>query len=210
MAGDDFRVIKIGPLGPYDNNAYVIIDGGSGESLIVDMPAEGEKVLEQAEGTTVTGIVLTHAHPDHCLSFDLMVNATGAPVMAHAEETVMPEERVQRRLSDGENLSLGSLEVKVIHTPGHTPGSICLLAGDYLIAGDTLFPGGPGRTNTPQQLQQEIRSILDKLFALPDDTLVCPGHGENTTIGRSKQEYAQFASREHPPELCGDVTWEGS
>ncbi|MDI6857801.1 MAG: MBL fold metallo-hydrolase [Dehalococcoidia bacterium] len=210
MAGDDLRVIKIGPLGPHANNAYVIIDGGSGESLIVDMPAEGEKVLEQAQGTKVMGIVLTHAHPDHRLSFDLMTKATGAPVMAHVEERGISEDKVTRRLSDEETLSLGSQEVKVIHTPGHTPGSICLLAGEHLIAGDTLFPGGPGHTGTPQQLQQVIRSIIERLFALPDDTLVCPGHGENTTIGRAKQEYAVFASRQHPPDLCGDVTWEGS
>jgi glyoxylase-like metal-dependent hydrolase (beta-lactamase superfamily II) len=210
MTGNDLRVIKVGPLGPYDNNAYVIIDGTSGESLIVDMPAEGETVLEQAQGTWVTAIVLTHAHPDHCLSFDLMTKATAAPVLAHSDETGIPEERVTRRLKDGESLPLGLLQVKVIHTPGHTAGSICLLAGDYLIAGDTLFPGGPGHTNSPQQLRQEIRSIIDKLFALPDDTLVYPGHGESTTIGRSRQEYAVFASREHSPDLCGDVTWEGA
>lgn len=210
MAGDDVRVIKVGPLGPYDNNAYVIIDGVSGESLIVDMPAEGEKILEQAQGTEVTGIVLTHAHPDHCLSFDLITKATGAPVLAHEEEPGISAERAARRLRDGGALAVGSLEVKVIHTPGHTPGSICLLVGDYLIAGDTLFPGGPGRTNSPQQLQEEIRSIVERLFALPDDTLVYPGHGESTTIGRSKQEYAVFASKEHRPDLCGDVTWEAS
>ena len=82
-----------------------------------------------------------------------------------------------------------------------------MLTGRILIAGDTLFPGGPGRTNKPEDLQQEIRSILDRLYSLPDDTHVYTGHGDDTTIGASRREYAVFASRVHPPDLCGDVLW---
>ena len=98
--------------------------------------------------------------------------------------------------------------VRVIHTPGHTPGSVCFLVGRYLIGGDTLFPGGPGHTDTPADLQQTIRSIVQRLYVLPDATLVLPGHGDETTIGASRHEYAVFASRPHPPDLCGDVLWE--
>ncbi|HLB28995.1 MAG TPA: MBL fold metallo-hydrolase, partial [Dehalococcoidia bacterium] len=93
-------------------------------------------------------------------------------------------------------------------TPGHTPGSLCFSYGRHLIAGDTLFPGGPGHSDSPQDLRQEIDSIVSKLYVLPDNTIVCPGHGPNTTIGRSRAEYAVFASRPHPPDLCGDVLWE--
>jgi glyoxylase-like metal-dependent hydrolase (beta-lactamase superfamily II) len=82
-----------------------------------------------------------------------------------------------------------------------------LLAGKFLFSGDTLFPGGPGRTNTPEDLQQSIASITSVLFALPDSTEVLPGHGEGTTIGAAKDEYAVFAAKEHPAALCGDVTW---
>jgi hydroxyacylglutathione hydrolase len=205
--GDDVRVVKVGPLGPYDNNGYLIIDPQSGESLIVDMPGEGERLLQAAEGTRVTAVFLTHAHPDHLLSYDLITVATRAPVLAHEDEDEIAGERVQRRLVDGETLTLGRQRLRIIHTPGHTPGSICLLSGRHLIAGDTLFPGGPGHTNRPHELRQEIRSIVERLYVLPDDTVVYPGHGPNTTIGESKKEYAVFASREQPADLCGDVTW---
>ena len=204
------RVIKVGPLGPFANNGYVIIDPESRESLIVDMPHEGERLLEAAQGTRVTRVILTHVHPDHLASYDLIAAATGALVCAHEDETGIPPEKVEGRLTDGEELLLGDERVTVIHTPGHTPGSICLLAGGHLIAGDTLFPGGPGHTDRPEELQQEIRSIVERLYVLPDGTIVHPGHGDDTTIGQSKREYALFASREHPPDLCGDVTWGGS
>jgi len=205
--GDDVRVVKVGPLGPYDNNGYLIIDVQSGESVIVDMPGEGGRLLQAAEGTRVTAVVLTHGHPDHLLSYDLITEATGAPVLAHEDEDGIAGELVQRRLVDGEMLILGRQRLRIIHTPGHTPGSICLLSDGHLIAGDTLFPGGPGHTDHPEELQQEIRSIVGRLYVLADDTVVYPGHGPNTTIGESKKEYVVFASREHPAGLCGDVTW---
>jgi glyoxylase-like metal-dependent hydrolase (beta-lactamase superfamily II) len=84
-----------------------------------------------------------------------------------------------------------------------------LLAGRFLLSGDTLFPGGPGRTETPQDLQQAIASITRRLYTLPPDTIVLPGHGDGTTIAASKEEYAVFASRQHAPDLCGDVLWAG-
>ena len=86
----------------------------------------------------------------------------------------------------------------------------CFLIGRYLISGDTLFPGGPGHSNSPDELQQTIASIRERLYTLPDDTIVLPGHGEGTTIGRSREEYAVYASRTHAADLCGDVTWESA
>ena len=203
-----FRLIEVGPLGPFDNKAYVIVDPAAGEAAIVDMPAEGEKVLEATAGLRVTKILITHTHPDHWFSFDLLKGATGAPVYCHPAEVQMPAERIDIPLADGEELSVGSVAVRAIHTPGHTPGSVCFLVGRYLIAGDTVFPGGPGHSDTPEDLQQSIRSLVQRLYVLPDDTLVLPGHGDGTTIGASRREYAVFASRVHPPELCGDVLWE--
>ena len=204
------RIVKVGPLGPFANNAYVIIDRESKESLIVDASFEGEKILKAARRTEVKAIVLTHRHPDHWASIDLLKERTGAPVYCHDADREPHADKVDRTLSDGEELALGATRLRVIHTPGHTPGSICLLTGRHLIAGDTLFPGGPGHTDKPQDLQQEIRSILDRLYPLPDDTHVYTGHGDDTTIGRSKKEYAVFASRDHAPDLCGDVLWESS
>lgn len=204
------RLVKVGPLGPFDNNAYVVQDRETGEALLVDAPQDGERVLEGLGDGRVVDIVVTHRHGDHWVSIDALKAATGAPVACHEADREPYAEKVDATLADGEEIPVGELRVRVLHTPGHTPGSICLLVGSHLISGDTLFPGGPGRTNRPEDLQEEIRSITTKLFALRDETFVHPGHGDDGTIGQSRREYAVFASREHPPDLCGDVLWEES
>jgi len=203
-----FRLIKVGPLGPFDNNAYVIVDPAAGEAAVVDMPAAIDEVLEAIADLRVAKIIVTHTHPDHWFSYDLLKQATGALVYCHPAEVQIPPEHIDIPLADRQELTVGAVAVRVIHTPGHTPGSVCLLVGRYLIAGDTLFPGGPGHSDTPEDLQQTIRSITQRLHVLPDETFVLPGHGDDTTIGISRREYAAFASRPHPPDLCGDVLWE--
>jgi len=203
------RLVKEGPLGSFANNAYLIQDSESGETLLIDAPQDGERVLEGLAGGRVTSIVVTHRHGDHWASIDAVKRATGARVLCHEADREPYAAKVDGTISDGEELLVGALRVRVIHTPGHTPGSICLLVGDQLITGDTLFPGGPGRTQRPEDLQEEIRSITSRLFELPDEMRVHPGHGDGTTLGASKREYVVFASKEHPADLCGDVTWEG-
>ncbi len=174
------------------------------------MPSQSDRTLEAARGLRVIAVLLTHTHPDHWAEYDLVKGATGAPVLCHPAEQLMPADKIDRPLADGDHLSVGGLSLLVIHTPGHTPGSCCFLTGRHLISGDTLFPGGPGRSNAPEELRQTIASITERLYTLPDDTLVLPGHGGNTTISRSRQEYAAFASRPHPADLHGDVLWESS
>jgi glyoxylase-like metal-dependent hydrolase (beta-lactamase superfamily II) len=198
---------KFGPLGPFANNAYVIADTGTGEAIVVDAPQESEKVLPGLEGLRVLRIVVTHRHGDHWGGIDVLRGATAAPVFCHPDDATGRE--VAGTVAHGEVLRAGAASVTVLHTPGHTPGSICLLIGDYLISGDTLFPGGPGRTTKPEDLHQEIESIKAHLFTLPEATAVLPGHGDDTTIGDAKREYAVFASKTHPSDLCGDVTWLG-
>lgn len=203
------RLVRIGPIGPYGNNAYLIADVDSSAAVIVDMPQGSSEVLAAASGLQITAVLLTHSHADHWLDYDLVKNSTGAPVYCHPDERLIPREKIDRPLTDGDDIPVGRFAVRALHTPGHTPGSTCFLVGRYLISGDTLFPGGPGRTETPQDLQQTIASITQRLYTLPGDTLVLPGHGEGTTIAASQREYAVFASRPHPPDLCGDVLWEG-
>ena len=202
------RLVKLGPLGPFANNAYVIQDRELGDALIVDAPQDGQQALDAVQDGQVTQIVVTHRHPDHWVSIEALKSATGALVACHAADREPYAAHVDRAIADGDELEVGELRVRVIHTPGHTPGSVCLLVGSHLISGDTLFPGGPGRTTRPDDLREEIASITSRLLVLPDETRVHPGHGDDGSIGQSKQEYAVFASREHPLDLCGDVTWE--
>jgi glyoxylase-like metal-dependent hydrolase (beta-lactamase superfamily II) len=220
---DGLVLLKVGPLNPYANNAYVIADTAAKDAVLVDMPADadgddpgtassGARVVEALSdvvlgGARVRTIVATHWHPDHWMSYDNIRAATSAPVAVYENEVNVPAERIDRRLRDGEEIRCGSARVRVIHTPGHTPGSISLYLGKVLISGDTLFNGGPGATRAPEDLLTEIESIAKKLYLLPDETMVWPGHGEGTTLGDSKREYAVFASKSHPADLCGDVVW---
>ncbi len=110
-------------------------------------------------------------------------------------------------LKDGDMITLGNLKIAVLHTPGHTPGSLCFKIIKYLIAGDTIFPGGPGKTWSPEDFKKIIASITGKILTLPDDTAIYPGHGDSTTVKKSKEEYAAFASRQHPDDLYGDILW---
>jgi glyoxylase-like metal-dependent hydrolase (beta-lactamase superfamily II) len=224
----DITVIKVGPLKPYSNNAYVIADTAAREAMLVDMPADADTEPDEGKtaasgtrviaalsdvalkGAKVRTIVATHWHPDHWMSYDNIRAATGAPVAVYEHEIKVPAERIDQKLKDGQELRCGSARLRVIHTPGHTPGSICLLLGKLVLTGDTLFNGGPGRTAEHADLLTEIDAIVKRLHVLPDDVQVWPGHGDGTTIRVSKQEYAVYAAKSHADDLAGDVTWSGS
>lgn len=194
-------------LGRFGNNSYILRPASGGPVTVVDVPEGAEAIVEALGGAEVERIVVTHHHGDHWGGFDVLRAYTPAPVFCGATETNLDATRNVQPLADGATFTVGGATVRAIHTPGHTPGSTCLLLGGALITGDTLFPGGPGRTQTPENLQQEIASITSWLYILPDATLVLPGHGPGTTIGASKAEYAVFASKPHPADLKGDVLW---
>ncbi len=203
------RIHKI-VASPYDNNAYIIVCKSTGKSLIIDTPRDADLVLAEAAGTDVTAVAITHGHRDHIEGYDAFRAGLTAPFGLHLEDTPRLEPNAPEfHLEDGETLQVGELSLELLHTPGHTQGGVCLLMGKHLFSGDTLFPGGPGKTQTPEALRQVIDSITGRLLTLPDDTAVYPGHGADTTIGASKEEYADFASRAHAPDLCGDVLWRG-
>lgn len=204
--GPDIRIEKLA-VGQYGNNCYVVACPATGEALVVDTPAEPERILAACQDVKVGLIVITHTHGDHLGAFVEVRRRLKAPVAVHPAEADNLPLPPDRRLVHGDNLQVGALSLRVLHTPGHTPGSICLLAGRHLFSGDTLFPHGPGRTRTPDALRQEVDSIRDRLMVLPDDTLVYPGHGEGTLLGRERAEFAAFLARPWDPTLCGDVLW---
>lgn len=175
-----FRVRKVA-VGPYENNVYAIVSGH--EALIVDGADEPERILDLVEGLTVTGIVQTHNHGDHVQALPALLEALHAPIFAHPED---PPPVEFTPIGEGDAVSAGDVSLTALHTPGHTPGSVCYTLGGFLFSGDTLFPAGPGRTDGPDRFA-EIMGTLDRLFAdFPDETRVCPGHGIDTTIGRER------------------------
>ncbi|GBD24364.1 Hydroxyacylglutathione hydrolase GloC [bacterium HR29] len=205
----DLVILRAGPAGAWQNNIYLVIDRTTGEAAFIDAPDEPEKAIAAAEAAGVhpTKILLTHSHPDHTAGLDALKARFGCRLYAHAAEPWLKEGQLDEPVQHGQEIRVGNVAFRVLSVPGHTPGSTAYVAGKSAFVGDTLFPGGPGRSQSPELLRQEIASIVTHLYALPDDTVVYPGHGPTTTIGESKAEYAVFASREHPPDLCGDVRW---
>lgn len=195
-------------MGPYGNNAYIVRDVAAGVSLLVDMPLEEGPLLEAiAADGGVQRVIATHWHPDHWATYDAVRAATGAPVHVGAVEVNIPEERIDGRLQDGDEVRIGSLRVGVLLTPGHTPGSISLRVGDAVITGDTLFRGGPGKTFAAGDLETIIASIEARLLPLPPQTVVFPGHGVDTTIDASRRGVAAYLQAPKPAGFFGDVEW---
>jgi glyoxylase-like metal-dependent hydrolase (beta-lactamase superfamily II) len=202
----DVRIIKM-ELGPWGTNAYIVVCQATGDSLLVDAPGDADRILKQLADTRPKYIVLTHTHIDHIGVLEELKDRLKVPVALHAQDAVRLSLRPDMELKDADIIKVGKLKLKVLHTPGHTPGRLCFLLSKYLISGDTIFPGGPGKTGTPADFKQIVKSIETKLFVLPDDTQVYPGHGEGTVLGKEKKEFAAFASKPHDPNLCGDVLW---
>ena len=206
---------EILPVGMLQCNCSVFGDETTREAMVVDPGDEIESILEivARHGLKVKAIVITHAHIDHIGGARKMKEATGAPVYMNLNDTglakmldmqaamlgMRPVEQVDIDVpaKDGDTLVVGATEVHVIHTPGHTQGSICLWAPaeNMLMAGDTLFRDSIGRTDLPGgNGKQILQSIHDKLLPLPGETIVIPGHGDATTIAREKR---------HNPFLAG-------
>lgn len=206
----DVTVHKIENMGSLSNNGYIVVCPETNQGVCIDTPAEPEKMIDevQAHGIAVQAILITHGHQDHLAGYAEITGRIGAPAAIGAADAGMPPSPPQRQLNDGDAIAFGNRAMQALGTPGHTDGSTCFLAGSHLFSGDTLFPGGPGRSRSPEALQQELNSISSKLLTLPDDTKVYPGHGpEDTTIGEARRRYAVFMSKSHPADLQGDVDW---
>ena len=203
---DDITIHKL-ECGPYGNNAYLVVCRRTNESILIDTPAEPDELIKLAKTTDVKAILITHNHMDHLLGFDDVTAAIQAPVGIGTDDADALSTPADILLNDGDVVSAGSVSLTAVFTPGHTPGSTCYYTGTHLFSGDTLFPGGPGKSSSPENFKQIIEGITAKLFTLGSDMNVYPGHGDDGNLRSSKDEYAIFASREHPDDLCGDVSW---
>lgn len=194
-------------LGPYSTNAYIVVCGKTNSSALIDGPAEPGMILKELEGTKPTYILLTHNHPDHIGALAEMRDALKVPLAAHELDSGRLPVTPDILLKDGDTFPVGKLDFTVLHTPGHTPGSLCFKTGRYLLSGDTIFKDGPGHTRTPDDFKQIVASLTGMVFVLPGNTLIFPGHGNSTTLKKEREEFDIFSSRSHKPDLCGDVVW---
>lgn len=194
-------------LGPFNTNSYLLTCPLTGDSVVVDAPAKASEILRAAKETNPKYILITHNHMDHVGALSDLRSKLKIPIGVHRLDTRGLPLRPEILLEDGGEVFFGNTSLKVLHTPGHTPGSLCFLVGKHLISGDTIFPGGPGKTRSPAALKQIIASITHSIFVLPGDTEIYPGHGDSTILRKEKEEFAIFSSRSHDPNLCGDVLW---
>lgn len=198
---------EILPVGPLQCNCSVIGDPGSREAMVIDPGDDIDQILTllRKHNLIVKQIVITHAHIDHVGGAMKLKQATGAPILLNQNDEALlkmldvqaawigvptpGKVDIDQSLSNGDKVTTGSLTAEVLHTPGHTEGSICLYFAPQkkLIAGDTLFAGSIGRTDLPGgSYKKIIDSLHERVLALPDDTVVVPGHGELTTIGQER------------------------
>ncbi len=204
---DDNIEIERLDLRSWGTNAYIIVFLQTGNSVLIDAPADASAIMKKLQGTNPKYILLTHSHFDHIGALSELRSKLKVPLAAHAADSTRLPSPPEMLLNDGDVVSFGKVKLEVLHTPGHTSGSLCFKIGKYLISGDTIFPGGPGKTRSPADLSQIIKSITDKILVLPDDTEIYPGHGDSTILKKERDELAIFSSRPHDPNLCGDVLW---
>lgn len=194
-------VSKASVGGGWDNNVYVLRCRFSGDELVIDAAAEPSRVLALCGDGPVRYIVTTHRHPDHWGALAEVAAATAAVTVAHADDAPAIPVPTALPVRDGDRLRFGSAEVEVIHLAGHTPGGIALLYDDpagppHLWTGDSLFPGGVGKTHSPGDFTSLVDDVEYKLFdRLPDETWVYPGHGNDTTLGAERPHLAEWRAR---------------
>jgi len=203
----DILIEKLDPGGEMWANAYLVTCRSTNESVLIDAPGNLKKMLSQLKDKRVKYILMTHNHGDHIGALAGLKAELKVPVAGHELDASKYPVPLDIKLNDGDILAFGKLEVKVIHTPGHTRGSLCFMIDKHLLDGDTLFPHGPGHTVSPANFKQSVQTLVDKIFILPDETLVYPGHGDGTVLGKEKEEFRIFSSHPHRADLSGDVLW---
>lgn len=193
-------------VGIFEANCYILWDEKDREAIIVDPGEEGERIIEiiRKDWLKIKSIVNTHTHIDHIGANDFLVERTGAPLLVHSADVSLLQNAElnlsaltgkdrsfslpARVLEEGDEIRVGNFSLRVLHTPGHTPGSICLYGDNKLFSGDTLFAGGIGRTDLAGGNSKELqKSIKEKILTLPDEVVVYPGHGPSTVVDKERR-----------------------
>lgn len=185
-------------VGPYDNNVFVLRCRETGESVLIDAANEHEKLLELCTRLNVRRVLETHGHFDHIAAVPAMREAGYKVAISSADAPMLNKVGYDVFIDDAEVIEVGKLRLHAIHNPGHTPGSISFLieGAPVLFSGDTLFPGGVGNTKAALgDFDTIIRSVDNKLFTLPAETVVMPGHGVDTTIGNERPHLREWVDR---------------
>jgi glyoxylase-like metal-dependent hydrolase (beta-lactamase superfamily II) len=183
-------------VGPMVNNVFVVRCTGTGEAVLIDAADEPEVLLPLCQELNVGDVLTTHGHGDHIQAVPAVRRAGHRVGVAPADAGMLPAHDFE--IADHDVIEVGQLRLHALHTPGHTPGSTCFTVegSPVVFSGDTLFPGGPGNTRrNPVNFATIIRSIQQRLFTLPDDTVVLPGHGERTTIGAERPYLQEWVDR---------------
>ena len=187
-------------VGPYDNNAYLLRCRSTGDQVLVDAAAEPQRLLGLVGSAGLAAVVTTHQHPDHWQALADVVAATGARTFAHEEDAEGIPVETDVLLEHGDQIMVGEVPLSVVHLRGHTPGSVALRYDDpegtgHLFTGDSLFPGGVGKT-TSETFPQLIADVENRLFAtMADDTWFYPGHGADSTLGAERPHLAEWHTR---------------
>ncbi|GAB2743653.1 MBL fold metallo-hydrolase [Salinifilum aidingensis] len=200
----DLSITKIS-VGPMDNNAYLLVCRNTGDALLIDAANDSERLVDllghDDERPRLRTIATTHQHGDHWQALPAVSGQTGSYTAAHPDDAaglpVPPDHLVEH----GDVLSVGDCQLEVIHLRGHTPGSIALLYRDphghpHLFTGDSLFPGGVGKTTSPENFASLLGDVQDRVFAvLPDETWFYPGHGDDSTLGAERPKLPEWRER---------------
>ena len=200
----DITITKLS-VGPMDNNTYLLVCRHTGDGLLIDAANDNQRIGDLLgdgpDRPRLRSIVTTHSHFDHWQALGAVAGQTGANLYAGAADAAALPVPTDVPLDQGDTVPLGDCTLEVIALRGHTPGSIALLFRDptghpHLFTGDSLFPGGPGKTTTPQNFSSLMDDLESRVFGvLPDDTWVYPGHGDDTTLGSERPHLAEWRAR---------------
>ena len=188
-------------VGPMDNNTYLVRCTATGAQLLIDAAAEVDRILDLIGPDGVVGVVTTHRHKDHWGALADVVAATGAPVFAHDADADAIDVPITHRVNEGDEIVVGNVALGTIHLEGHTPGSLVLTYDDptghnHVFTGDCLFPGGVGRTWSPEDFDALYEGVTSKIFdRFDDETWIYPGHGNDTILGNERPQLDEWRAR---------------